>query len=104
MTYHYIKKITLAYVLKVKKAGIPIKGVYLFGSAAKGKMHKGSDIDICVVSSKFGKKPHDERLFLMRLQKGVSDRIEPHPYSPKDFSNKFDPLIQEIKRNGIQII
>lgn len=98
-----VKKIVLAYKVKLTNAGIPVAGLYVFGSAAKGTMQRGSDIDICVVSTKFGYKPHDERILLMKLQKGVSDLIEPHPYSPKDFAHSYDPLLSQIKKTGVKI-
>ena len=103
MKYQDIKKIVLAYKLRLNNAGIPVKNIYLFGSAAKKTMNYSSDIDLCIVSSKFGKKPHDERLLLMKLQKGVSDLIEPHPYSPEDFANSYDPLLYQIKKTGVKI-
>ena len=91
------------YILNLKKAGIPIQAAYLFGSAAKGKMDKNSDIDICVISPIFGKDRLDERVKLMNLQDNISDLIEPHPYSISDFNNKFDALSNEIKKYGIFI-
>ena len=103
MKYQDIKKIVLAYKLRLSDAGIPVKDIYLFGSAAKKTMRSGSDIDLCIISSKFGKKPHDERLLLMRLQKGISDLIEPHPYSPADFTDPYDPLLYQIKKTGVKI-
>ena len=87
----------------IKKNGIPVQDVYIFGSMAKGNMHEGSDIDICIVSPSFGKNRFDERLKLMNLRDGISDLIEPHPYSPTDFNNPYDPLSVEIVRNGIHI-
>lgn len=103
MKYQNIKKIVSAYTAKLENSGIPVRAIYIFGSAAKGTMHKGSDIDLCIVSPKFGNKPHDERLLLMKLQKGISDFIEPHPFSPEDFQNPYNLLSQQIKLTGIKV-
>jgi predicted nucleotidyltransferase len=92
------------YYEKVFNAGIPISNLYVFGSAAKGTMHAASDIDVCVVSPLFGKDSTIERVRLMKLREGISDDIEPHPYSPSEFNMPYDPLASEIKRTGIQVI
>jgi len=96
-------KIAKQYAVHVKKAGIPVKKVYVFGSYISGKAHIGSDIDICVVSSIFGKDRLKERVMLMKLQEDINDYIEPHPFSPEDFSNPFDPLASQIKKYGLMI-
>ena len=96
-------KIAKQYAKHIKKTGIPVEKVYIFGSYVTGKAHSGSDIDICVVSSIFGKDRLKERVMLMKLQEEVSDYIEPHPFSPKDFSNPFDPLASQIKEQGLLI-
>ena len=96
-------KIAKQYAVHIKKAGIPIKKIYMFGSFISGKTHRGSDIDICVVSTIFGKDRLKERVMLMKLQEEVSDYIEPPPFSPKDFSNPFDPLASLIRKQGFLI-
>jgi len=92
-----------SYKKKLKKAKIPLTAVYIFGSAAKGSMHKGSDIDVCIVSPLFGKNRQEERLYLMKLQKGITDLIEPHPFSPEDFIDKYNLLGKEIRRYGLML-
>lgn len=92
------------YIAAVKKSGIPVQSVYLFGSAVKGTMHPGSDIDLCIISPSFGYDRQQERVKLMNIREKVSDIIEPHPYSPSDFNNLFDPLSSEIKKTGIRLV
>ena len=41
------------YIAALKADHLPINQVFLFGSYAKGFSHAYSDVDICVVSSKF---------------------------------------------------
>jgi len=75
----------------------------VFGSIIKGKTHKDSDIDTCIISPVFGKDRQRERVLLMNLREGISDLIEPHPYSEKDFQNSYDSLSSQIKQTGLKI-
>ena len=51
-----IKKIVRRYLTELKKE-LPIDYGLIFGSYAKGRVHRGSDIDVCIVSPVFrGKK------------------------------------------------
>ena len=99
-----LQKTIRAYIKKIKNEGIPVGQVFIFGSQVKGSAHLGSDIDTCIVSPAFGKDRQRERILLMNLREGVSDLIEPHPYSEIDFQNSFDPLIRQIKETGIRVV
>lgn len=94
-------EISRVYLERLRRQRIPVVKAYLFGSRAKGQASKWSDLDLCVISPIFGHDRPSERVKLMNLRQGISDLIEPHPYSPADFENKFDPLAREIKRTGI---
>mgnify|MGYP001609017408 CR=1 FL=1 len=94
-------EISRLYLEKLRRQRIPVVKAYLFGSRAKGKASKWSDLDLCVISPIFGHDRQGERVRLMNLCQGISDLIEPHPYSPTDFENEFDSLAREIKRTGI---
>lgn len=94
-------KIAKEYVEKVKASGIPVSEAYLYGSFAKGKAKKHSDIDICVVSSKFGKDYFDETVKLAYLTHSIDDRIEPVAYAPGDLDDRYSTLAHEIKTHGI---
>lgn len=82
------------------RAGIPVEKIILFGSYAKGNPKPWSDIDVCIVSPMFGKDNYDETVRLMKLTSGVENMIEPHPYSPKDLDDPWDPLAYEIRTHG----
>ena len=99
-----IKSIVSRYITNVKKQGIPVKGVYIFGSYAKGVANKHSGIDVCIISKKFGIDRQKERILLMNMRSDNDDLIEPHPFSPNDFSNPFDPLAYQIKKQGFLIM
>ena len=89
------------YIDHVKKSGIPVSAAYLFGSFAKNTAKKYSDIDICVISKKFGKDYFDEAVKLRHLTWDVDDRIEPVPYRPEDLNDRYSTLAHEIKTFGI---
>lgn len=88
------------YKSALTKAGIPVTKLILFGSYAKGYARPWSDIDVCVVSPIFGKNGYDEMVRLKFLTSGIDEMIEPHPYSPKDLANPYDPLAHEIRTHG----
>lgn len=104
------KKITTKVALQVahfakrlQQSKIPISNLIVFGSQAKGTAKPWSDIDVCVISKSFGKDRQGERVILMKLTDQLSIDIEPHPYHPRDFADKWDPLAHEIKQYGIVI-
>ncbi len=91
--------------VSVLRNEIPVSKVILFGSYANGKQRKGSDVDIAIVSEKFGINPHEEGKYLLRKLWDVKfANIDPIPYSPKDFFSKEpSPLLWEIKKYGVEI-
>jgi len=103
MNRKQIIQLVKSYIRKIETAGIPVKKAYIFGSSVKGNFQKESDIDTCIVSPRFGKDRQKERILLMNLRQEVSDLIEPHPFSLKDFESKYNPFVQEIKNNGLSV-
>ncbi len=83
----------------LKKEGIKINKVYLYGSYASKESDEFSDIDIAVVSPDFTENRYKERLRLMKIASKIDKRIEPVPFRPEDF-NDNDPLVWEIKNKG----
>ncbi|MEK7203104.1 MAG: nucleotidyltransferase domain-containing protein [Patescibacteria group bacterium] len=101
-----IQKIVRDYSRLLKIDGIPIEKIILYGSYAKGTPKKDSDIDICVLSKKFGINPRKEGQYLFKkLWQMENANIEPVGYSPKDFygAKNKSPLINEIQKHGIEI-
>ncbi|EKD99519.1 MAG: DNA polymerase beta protein [uncultured bacterium] len=96
-------KIAKDYLAKLREIGIPVVEAYIFGSRAKGTDHKWSDLDTCIVSSTFGTDPIAERVVLAIIGRNVADIIEPHPFSPEDFADKYNPLVTEIKKWGVKV-
>ncbi len=91
-----------AYLSIVAKS-IPVDRMIVFGSYAKGNNKPWSDIDVAVVSRQLGRDPHAERVMLSRLVDSIDLRIEPHPFSPEEFADPWDPLAAEIRKYGIPI-
>jgi len=91
------------YIEVLQEDGLPIDRVFVFGSYAKRRPGKWSDIDVCVISPRFGKKldPY-EYLWTKRRREDVLRGIEPVGFHPMDFIDE-DPLAWEIKTTGIEI-
>ncbi len=87
---------------KLLRSEMNIKGVYLYGSAARGGAHADSDIDIAVVGDDFIGDPVEDRFKLMKLRRKVDTRIEPHPFRSSEF-DKSNPFVKEILSTGIKI-
>lgn len=86
---------------QLRRANIEYEKLIVFGSQAKGKAMKWSDIDVCVVSKIFGQDRQGERVQLMSVCDDTTLHIEPHPYNATDLQNPWDPLGAEIRRYGI---
>ena len=87
----------------LRKRGIKVSQVILFGSHAKGKANAESDLDIAIISEQFGEDPTEEMMLLRKLALTVDSHIEPIPLSPQDLKDHYSSLVEEIKRYGIRI-
>ena len=82
---------------------LPIVGIYVFGSHAKGNAGKESDIDVAVISPQF-KSPWSALDYLYsKLPYGLGWTIEPVGFSPTDFNSKYSTLVNEIKTYGVAV-
>lgn len=83
---------------------IPISNVYIFGSHAKGNATPNSDIDVAILSTSFGKNPHEEGKWLQRKLWGVAyANLDVVGYNPKEFKVGQSPLLDEIRKSAIAI-
>lgn len=100
-------KIIKKYIDTLKKSGIEISKVFLFGSFAYGKPDKDSDIDLLIVSPQFDNTTDDDE-FLAKLWLAteiVDFSIEPIGIGERFFcSGKFSPLLDLIKNKGVEIV
>lgn len=88
------------YSKALREANIPVEALILFGSYAKHTETASSDVDVCVVSSLFGKHPFDEMVMLAKIAATIDPMIELHPYSLEDLQDEWDPLAREIRNYG----
>ena len=98
------KKIVKKYAEKLKKENYPFSAIYLFGSHAKGKAHKWSDIDVAIISDKMKRNRDKNRFLLWQIRREVDTTIEPHGFTVKDFQDINDPMVYEIRKTGIRIV
>lgn len=87
----------------LEQNGLGIMELYVFGSHAKGKANRSSDIDVAVISPDFGDDRQGERVRLMSLSQQIDLAIEPHPFSMEDFNDPYYPLAREIQKTGIKV-
>ncbi len=99
-----IKKITRGYVERImEKENLKVNKVMIFGSYAKGKTHRWSDIDVCIISPRF-KDEFEALQFLWtrRNKREVMAGLELIGFSAKSF-REGSSLIKEIKETGVEI-
>ena len=90
-------------VERMRYEKIPVHSAILFGSWAKGNQTSTSDIDLCIVSTSFGKDEVTDLQWLLKESREIDDRIEPIPVSLKSFNSNATPLILEIKKHGMKV-
>ncbi len=93
----YVKE----YLREVKANNIKVDRAILFGSYAKNKANRYSDIDLAIISNIFNQNPLRNRGILTPINVKFT-KIEPHTFTIKDFK-KSDPFIEEILKTGIEI-
>jgi hypothetical protein len=98
-----VKREIVDYIAALKADSLPIRQVILFGSYAKGKSNDWSDIDLCIVSPKFKDSFTATQYLWLKRQKDSGLVIEPVGFNMRDFGNKYDSLVNEIKTTGIPI-
>ncbi len=103
-----VKKTILDKIKKVrallKEEEEPVEKLILYGSHARGRAHKDSDIDLCVILKGEIPNRYKKRDELRRLCMKVDVLIEPVVFSLKDYKkNRVSPLLHEIRKEGIEI-
>lgn len=73
------------FVNALKREGITIDRVILYGSYVKGNVRPDSDIDVAVISKDFGKDRVEEGMILYRIAGKIDPRLEPVPFSTKTY-------------------
>ncbi|MFH1187423.1 MAG: nucleotidyltransferase domain-containing protein [bacterium] len=90
---------------KAEEDKMRIGRAFIFGSYAKNKMNKNSDLDLCFVSNGFDKPIEVEaylRTELYFLNPNIGIPIDIVAYHPRDFQ-KTVPLVYEIQASGREV-
>lgn len=94
-------KYATKYLKEAKAHNIKIDRAILFGSYAKNKAGRYSDVDLAIVSKTFTKNPLKNRGILTPINQKFT-KLEPHTFELREFK-KSDPFIEEILKTGIEI-
>jgi predicted nucleotidyltransferase len=92
------------FVRTIQEDNVPVERVLVFGSYAKGKQKKWSDIDVCIVSPRFQDAFSALQYLWRKLPNDPDSAIEPVGFTARDFEeDNLSPLTYEIKKHGIQV-
>ncbi len=91
-----------SFLKELKKIGITIEALYLYGSRAKGTSKPDSDLDIAVISKDFSGDSIRDIKMIFPVIKKADEAIEVTRFRPEDFRDEH-PLAWEIKHGGIKI-
>ncbi len=69
------------YVAELKKSGIPVQKVVLFGSWARGQVREESDIDVALISDAFSGDRFQDRGKIVPFRRKINTKIEPIPFN-----------------------
>ena len=93
----------IAKALKQQLSQLPISDVILYGSVAKNKATKDSDIDIAIVTQPFARSKIKEVRAMYEQSPTLDVRVELMVLHPEDMENRYLTIAQEIKRDGIVV-
>lgn len=90
--------------VKALDAEMDVNQVFLYGSTAKGKRHRNSDVDIIIISESFAGMPEPKRWGLLQHMWSYKEDLETLAYTPKEFDKiKERFLMQKILQYAIDI-
>lgn len=92
------------YIILLNNNGISVYKAFLFGSYSTNTANDASDIDVMIVSEKYDESDDEAVGKIWQLTRLVSTKIEPFLIGKNKFnSNDNSPLIEQIKRQGIEL-
>lgn len=100
LTPREVKQTLRSYKRLLKKKRVPFTALYLFGSYAKKKQRMWSDIDVAVISPRFGKDYIEESVALNTIADHIHPLIQAHPLHPSYLDDAFSSFAAEIKKYG----
>ena len=102
---YQIKEIIASYKDTLRKLGIGVERVILYGSFAKGNQREDSDIDIIVVSRDFQKMNLRQRIEVLGIAAArIMQPIEALGYTPREIEvARPASFIKEISKIGFSV-
>lgn len=83
---------------------IGVDQAFLYGSTARGKRHRDSDVDLIIVSESFAKMPEPKSWGLLQHLWRYKEDLETLAYTPSEFAKiKERFLIQKILEYAIDL-
>ena len=99
----FVLKKSTRFIAALQASGFQVQSAYLYGSHAKGRARRDSDIDIAIVSKDLSGDWLDDYCRLTRIADRIDVRMEVIAFLPQDFHEQ-NPLVWEIKSFGISLI
>ncbi len=102
----FVKKIVHEYIKILATKGIRVERVILYGSYARGKERKDSDIDIIIIAKDLKKINFPERLgFLSQATLRIKAPLEVIGYTPDEVKDKRGKSVfwDEITSTGKEV-
>ena len=103
MAKNEVIEILRAYINLLRAEGITVEKAFLFGSYLTNSATSESDIDLMIVTE----NENDDNLAgkIWKLTKKINSKIEPFLVGTNRFnSNDNSPLVDLVKRTGIEIV
>lgn len=94
------------YRKELEQMGIRASRVFLYGSRAHGRPHRGSDFDLIVISADFEKMNLLERMENLGIASGrVGEPIQSFGFTPTEVENGSIPpfLIDVLKNEAVAV-
>lgn len=101
MVKREIVEILKKYIILLRSEGITVDKAYLYGSHLSNTATDQSDIDVLIVS-----ESEDDYLTgrIWNLTRRINSKIEPYLIGKERFqSNEVSPLVDLVKRTGLEI-
>ncbi|MBU1342832.1 MAG: nucleotidyltransferase domain-containing protein [Proteobacteria bacterium] len=93
------------YIALLKAEGIAVNKAFLYGSYSSDTETDDSDIDLMIVTNNTDADNDFIVGKIWKLTRKINTKIEPFLVGLKRFNeNNYSPLIDSVKKNGIQII
>jgi predicted nucleotidyltransferase len=92
------------YLALLPSMGIHARKAILFGSYARGRASRWSDIDLVVIAPEFDGKRDFSLIESLWLAREIDSRIEPIPCGEKEWeTDESRPILEIARREGITI-